>query len=256
MSDSMVLRLEGVAKIYPGDPPVDVLRDVQLLVRAGEMLSIVGPSGSGKSTLLHIMGTLDRASEGVVSVNGNTVTRMSDHQLSRLRARTIGFVFQHFFMLEEVSALDNVAAGLLYQGVDRRQRRRLAATALERVGLGHRLTHRPSKLSGGERQRVAIARAIAAQPSVLVCDEVTSALDVSVQAAIVELIEELRRELGLGLLFVTHNLALISTIADTVSVMSRGNIVEHGRVRSVLDAPRQAYTQELLADTPTVEAAV
>ena len=129
--------------------------------------------------------------------------------------------------------------------------------ALDRVALGSSVLDRyPDQLSGGERQRVAIARAIAAQPSVLICDEITSALDVSVQAAIVELIEELRRELGLGLLFVTHNLALISTIADRVAVMSHGRIVEHGPVRSVLDEPQVPYTQELLADTPTVEAAI
>jgi putative ABC transport system ATP-binding protein len=223
MSDSMVLRLEGVAKIYPGDPPVDVLRDVQLLVRAGEMLSIVGPSGSGKSTLLHIMGTLDRASQGVVSVNGNTVTRMNDSELSRLRARTIGFVFQHFFMLEEVSALDNVAAALLYQGVDRAERRRLAATALERVGLGHRLTHRPSKLSGGERQRVAIARALVGAPAIILADEPTGNLDSANGRAILDLLIDLNRD-GVTIAIITHDLQIAAATGRQVQILD-GRIV-------------------------------
>ena len=134
---------------------------------------------------------------------------------------------------------------------------RRVAECLERVALSADAANAfPDQLSGGERQRVAIARALGPRPELLVCDEVTSALDVSVQAAIVELIEELRRDLGLGLLFVTHNLALISTIADRVAVMSQGVVVEHGAVRRVLDAPQEPYTQELLADTPTVEAAL
>jgi peptide/nickel transport system ATP-binding protein len=145
----------------------------------------------------------------------------------------------------------------IFEGLRGREAERKVVAALERVALGRSVVNRyPDQLSGGERQRVAIARAIATTPAVLICDEVTSALDVSVQATIVELIAELQRDLGLGMLFVTHNLALISTIADEVVVMSDGRIVEHGPVRSVLDAPSQAYTRRLLADTPTVEAAV
>jgi peptide/nickel transport system ATP-binding protein len=174
--------------------------------------------------------------------------------------RQIQYIFQSpYGSLNPRKTIGQIIAQPLriFEGLRGRDSERRVREALDRVALSESVRDRyPDQLSGGERQRVAIARAIAAQPSVLVCDEVTSALDVSVQAAIVELIEELRRELGLGLLFVTHNLALISTIADTVSVMSRGNIVERGRVRAVLDAPREAYTQELLADTPTVEAAV
>ncbi len=203
MSDA-VLKLTGVTKSYPATPPVRALRGVDLRVNAGELVGIVGPSGSGKSTLLHIMGTLDRPTSGEVKVDGYDIARMSDRDLSALRSRRIGFVFQQFHLLDAESALDNVADGLLYTGMPARERRELAAITLLRVGLGHRITQHSNKLSGGERQRVAVARAIVGRPSLVLADEPTGNLDTASSDAIVELLEELHAE-GITLVVITHN---------------------------------------------------
>jgi putative ABC transport system ATP-binding protein len=200
----IVLELTDVTKAYPATPPVRALRGVDLRVSAGELVGIVGPSGSGKSTLLHIMGTLDRPTSGEVRVAGYDIARMSDRDLSALRSRRIGFVFQQFHLLDAETALDNVADGLLYTGMPARERRELAAVTLRRVGLGHRITQHSNKLSGGERQRVAVARAIVGRPSLVLADEPTGNLDTASSDAIVELLEELHAE-GITLVVITHN---------------------------------------------------
>jgi putative ABC transport system ATP-binding protein len=219
----VVLAVQDVTKSYPLTPPVHALRGVTFDVREGELVTVVGPSGSGKSTLLHIMGTLDRPTTGDVRVAGYRVSDLSDKELSALRARHIGFVFQQFHLLNGYSALDNVADGLLYTGTPARERRELARDALASVGLAHRLTHVATELSGGERQRVAIARALVGSPSLILADEPTGNLDTKTSGAIVELIEALN-EGGTTIVVITHNHEIASHFPRTVAL--RDGLIE------------------------------
>jgi putative ABC transport system ATP-binding protein len=232
---SSVLELDGVTKLYGEQPPVAALGGVSFSVQGGELVAIVGPSGSGKSTLLHIMGTLERPTSGVVRIGGVDAARLDDRELSQLRAREIGFVFQQFFLSEHATVRENVADGLLYAGVPAAERSRRADEALERVDLSDRATFKPTKISGGERQRVAIARALVGRPAIVLADEPTGNLDSTNGASIMALIRELNAA-GATIIMITHDGGLADQLPRQIRMLDGRVVADTRRDRDVLAA--------------------
>ena len=247
----MLLELKHIYKNYLQDKIViPVLKDVNISIDEGEYVAIMGPSGSGKTTLMNIIGCLDRPTKGEFLLEGESIVNYNENRLSDLRLNTLGFVFQSFNLLPKQTALDNVALPLSYAGVPVKKRKEIAFQALKRVGLAERVHFRPSQLSGGQQQRVAIARALVNNPKIILADEPVAALDVSIQAQIINLFRHLQEEHGFSILFIAHDLAMVEYLCDRVGVLYRGKLVECAPTKALFANPSHPYTQALLSAIP------
>ena len=246
--DAPIIDMHGIVKRFPigTGEELEVLHGIDLTVRKGEFVAIVGASGSGKSTLMNIIGALDRPTEGTYVLDGVDVGTLRDKQLSRIRCRKIGFVFQTFNLVPRTSALKNVALPMMYNGVRGTARTQRARALLDMVEMGDRTGHVPSQLSGGQKQRVAIARALATQPEMLLCDEPTSALDPLTTKSMLALLTDINKKLGVTIIIITHELSVVQAICSHVAVISEGRLAESGAVADVFGSPRSAVTKLLL----------
>lgn len=245
-SDKILIEIKDMRKIYnPGENEVHALDGVDLTICEREFVAIIGHSGSGKSTLMNMLGCLDVPTTGTYQLHGIDVSDMDDDELSDVRNREIGFIFQGFNLIQNLTAVENVTLPLIYRGVGKKEREQLALNALEKVGLAHRLDHKPAQMSGGQQQRVAIARALALQPDILCFDEPTSALDPELTGEVLKVIRGLAKQ-RTTMIIVTHEMAFARDVADRIIFMDEGVIVEQGDPRQVIDHPREERTKQFL----------
>lgn len=246
---SHLIELKDIYKIYHmGEETVHALDGINLTVDQGEFVAIVGSSGSGKSTAMNIIGCLDVPTSGTYHLGGIDVSTMEDDQQAEIRNKMLGFIFQQYNLIPKLTVQENVELPLLYAGVSAEERRERAIQSLERVGLADKRKNLPSQLSGGQQQRVAIARALANNPKVMLCDEATSALDTRTTASILQLLQDINRELGVTLVVITHSLPVACKICNRVAVIDHGRIVEEGTTAAVFGNPQSPVTRELLAN--------
>ena len=241
-----VLVMRNLAKSYQlGTVELQVLRDINLTITSGEYVAIMGPSGSGKSTLLNLIGCLDRPTGGEYLLGGQNVSTLDDNQLSTIRGAYVGFVFQSFKLIAQLNIIENIEIPMYYQGYSEQESAARAMELAQMVGLGERTRHRPSELSGGQQQRVAIARALASDPEVLLCDEATSALDPMTTQAILRLLQKINREMGITIVVITHEMAVIRQICTHVAILDGGVIAEEGSVDDVFTHTRSEAGKRL-----------
>ena len=246
-----LIRLENLVKIYDtGAIKVLGLKKISLTIRRGEFVAIMGHSGSGKSTLMNILGCLDRPTMGHYYLDGIDTAELDPNELSAVRNLKIGFVFQSFNLISRTSALKNVELPMTYARIPKRKRAERAMELLECVGLGARVDHMPNEMSGGQRQRISIARTLALNPRFIICDEPISALDVSIQAQILNLMQDLQEQMGLTYIFITHDLSVVNHFANDIAVMYLGQLIEKAPSVTLFDNPVHPYTKALLSAIP------
>ena len=250
-SEDILLELKELYKIYiMGSVEVQALRGIDLTIDKGEFISIMGTSGSGKSTLMNIIGCLDRPTKGNYFLEGIDIKEKSEDELSFIRNQKIGFVFQSFNLIARTSAVKNVELPMIYAKMHANDRHERAKQLLEKVGLGDRIHHMPNELSGGQRQRIGIARALIMNPDLIIADEAISALDVSIQAQVVNLMKKIQKETGIAYLFIAHDLSMVKYISDKIGVLHLGHLVETGTTEEIFDNPIHPYTKSLLSAIP------
>jgi putative ABC transport system ATP-binding protein len=247
----MLIHMSDIKKYFEmGTQVIRAVDGVDLDIEKNEYVALMGPSGSGKTTFMTIIGCLDTPTSGLYELGGRDVTKLADDDLAHIRNKEIGFVFQTFNLLPRATALQNVELPLIYAGLDGKDRKDRMWEALRAVGLEDRAAHRPNELSGGQRQRVAIARALAAEPRVLILDESVAALDVSIQAQVLNLLADIRDETRISYILISHDLAVVRQLTEETIVMWHGRVVERGPTARVLDDPQDDYTKRLRASVP------